>query len=425
MSLTLNYRTFLSSNDDAQIRQALSFVYVYALVTHIVFLLAFRYYGIKQMELINYFSPFIYLSALYLNRIKLVLPGALIAFMEATVHGGVSVIFVGWEANFHLYVILVFLLLFFLYNVPILLRIILAMITTAAYVCLYLYAMSNPPLYEVPENTVKAAGIINIVNNAMVLSLFALAYAHFIRDSIRKLRESEENQRILNAQKNKFFSIFSHDLKNPISTIHGFLELLMQRFDKIDPEKQKKHLSQIQTAVGDTYTLVNNLLEWSRSQMNNLQITPQVILVEKVVHDIKSLHDTHANSKNIEIDIELEESPTVFVDDQTLHSIMRNLVSNAIKFSNSGDTITLSAKSDGTTTTIKVIDEGVGMSTERQKELFNIEKQESDAGTANERGTGIGLIVVKEFVEKNNGCLEFTSEINKGTTFTLTFPSTE
>lgn len=423
MTPNLNYRSFLSDQDDNQLRQALSIVYIYAFITHIVFLFSFRHFGVKPMEYINYISPLLYLVALYYNYKNVVITGAIIAFNEAIIHGGLSAVFVGWEANFHFYVILVYLLIFFLYNVNIFVRGFLAIFTTASYVYLYLYSTTYDPLYSLPDKAIKIAGVVNIVNTAAVLSLFALAYSHFIRKNIQRLEEAEELQKVLNAQKNKFFSIFSHDLKNPISSIHGFLNLLIDRYDNMDKEKQIKHLKQINAAVDDTYKLVNNLLEWSKSQMNNLKITPEEIFVQKSFESIKQLLDHHAAAKEITIQLDSNTNHKVFADEQTFQSILRNLVSNAIKFTNKKGIVSITSKSIGDNTLIEVSDNGIGMTKERQKEIFSIEKEYSVIGTANERGTGIGLIVVKDFVEKNNGTLSFHSKVNEGTTFSILLPS--
>lgn len=423
MNPNLNYKSILSSRDDANLRQALNLVYIYSILTHFAFFFAFRYSGVKPMVLLNSFSPFIYLAAIYLNNKKFVVLGGIIAASEAVIHGAISVVFVGWSANFHLYIILVYLLIFFLFNLHISIRITMAIVITALYVVLYVITLDSPPIYEIPYSFVLISGIVNIINTAFVLSLFAIAYSYFIRKNMALLVESEKKQRELNAQKNKFFSIFSHDLKNPISSLHGFLELLLQRYDTMEEEKRISYLKQVYSAVGDTYTLLNDLLEWSRSQMDNIQVVPEQIDVSKVVNDIISLFDHHATSKNIEIEVSFKGNPGIYADNQMFHSIIRNLVSNAIKYSHPGNIVKVEAEKEHGNTIVRVIDNGIGISEDRQNELFNIDKKEIVTGTANERGTGLGLIVVKEFVEKNNGQLKFKSIVDKGTTFVLTFPN--
>lgn len=423
MNPNLNYKSILSSRDDAYLRQALNIVYIYSILTHLVFFFAFRQYGIKPMVYLNSFSPFLYLIAIFLNKNKRVVLGAIIAALEAVFHGAISVVFVGWNANFHLYIILVYLLIFFLFSLNIRVRISMAFVITAIYVVLYASTLHATPLYVVPNSFVLTAGIVNIINTAFVLSLFAIAYSYFIRKNMALLVESEKKQRELNAQKNKFFSIFSHDLKNPISSLHSFLDLLLQRYDTMDEEKRLNYLNQVYSAVGDTYSLLNDLLEWSRSQMDNIKIEPEQINVSKVINDIRSLFDHHATSKNIDLKVSLKENISLYADNQMFHSIVRNLVSNAIKYSHPGSIVKIVAEKEQETTIIKVVDYGIGISEERQKELFSIEKNEIVTGTANERGTGLGLIVVKDFVEKNNGHLSFKSELNKGTSFVLTFPN--
>ena len=237
MNLNLTYKSIISSQEDASLRQALNLVYIYSILTHLVFFFAFRYSGVKPMVILNSFSPLFYLTAIYLNNKKLVVAGGIIAASEAVIHGAISVIFVGWSTNFHLYIILVYLLIFFLFNLHISIRITMAIVITAVYVILYVKTLDSPPIYEIPYSFVLISGIVNIINTAFVLSLFAIAYSSFIRKNIALLLNSEMKQRALNAQKNKFFSIFSHDLKKPISSLYGFLELLLQRYVTMEVEK--------------------------------------------------------------------------------------------------------------------------------------------------------------------------------------------
>jgi len=423
MNSTPNLRTFLSSSDDAHLRKALNLVYIYAVITHIMFLFAFRKFEVKPMEYINYVSSFLYLLAFFLNKKKNVMIGAVVAVSEAIVHGAISTVFVGWNANFHMYIILVYLLIFFLFRMRFEIKALVAFGITGIYVFLYLFTVSSPPIYEVPESFILTSGIINIINTASVLSLFAFAYSYFIRKSIKLLEDSYKNQRLLNAQKNKFFSIFSHDLKNPISSLYGFLELLLKRYDTMNEEKRLSYLNQIYSSVGDTYTLVNDLLEWSKSQMDNIQVVPENIDPNKVLNDIKSLFEPHAATKNIQVVLDLNAKQEIFADNQMFHSIARNLVSNAIKFSEKDKKVHIETTDVDSAVMLSVSDEGVGISEKRQQELFKIDKKEIVTGTNNERGTGLGLIVVKEFIEKNNGQLQFKSQLNKGTTFTVLLPS--
>jgi signal transduction histidine kinase len=287
------------------------------------------------------------------------------------------------------------------------------------------YSLNNSPIFELQKSFVIAAGIINVVSMAFVLSLFAVAYSHFIGENIFVLEEAENKQRELNTQKNRFFTIFSHDLKNPVSSIHGFVDLLIDRYDVLDHEHRKKYLLRIQDAVKETYKLVNSLLEWSKSQIYNAEVFPRIIFIEQAVSDIKCLFEQAAKSKNISILLSLDNKLTIYADEHMFLAIMRNLVSNAIKFTNKDGKIIISAKANKKTTMITVSDTGIGIPNEDMQDIFKISDKKIRLGTENEHGTGLGLNVAKEFVEKNNGSIHVESEIGKGTKFVFFLPSTK
>jgi len=411
------------SDNDMLLKQSLGVIYLFAAIVHLIFLFIFIKLEVKEMQYANYFSPAFYIIAFLLNRSDRIVFGASVAIGEAVMHGILSLFFVGWQAYFHIYIILVYLLIFFLYRLNLILRISFTLIVTLLYIVIFIYSAKNEPRYAVPQTFLIICGVVNILSTAAVLSIFAVTYSHFIRRNIKLLKNAEQQQRTLNAQKNRFFSIFSHDLKNPITTLNGFVDLILLNYDILDDTKRKDFLVQIQNSVGDLQKLVTGLLEWSRSQLDNIQLYPIKIDVGPTMLEIKSLFEHHAIQKNISLEIYVDSNITVFADENMFRSVMRNLISNAIKFTPHNGKVIVKVITNVSSTVIDVTDTGIGIPSQNIDKLFTIDKKLLSLGTDKETGTGLGLIVVKEFVEKNNGTIEVKSIPEQGTTFTVTLPS--
>ena len=234
--------------------------------------------------------------------------------------------------------------------------------------------------------------------------------------------ENEARLRELNATKDKFFSIIAHDLKNPFNSIIGFSNILAQQVREIDLEEVEEYAEIIQRSSRRAMDLLTNLLEWSRLQTGRIQFHPEHIdLVELIERESDLLSDT-ARLKLIEISKKSPKKATVFVDKSMIGTALRNLISNAIKFSHPGDEIVISVEQKPNEYEIAVIDKGVGIKEVSLGKLFHIEESYTTAGTQNEKGTGLGLILCKEFIEKHKGKIWVESEFGKGSTFRFTIP---
>jgi signal transduction histidine kinase len=234
------------------------------------------------------------------------------------------------------------------------------------------------------------------------------------QDEIKK-RSQELEQ--LNQVKDKFFSIISHDLRSPINALSGILELMAK--DQITPDEFLALNKELRLQFGHTKTLINNLLDWTLLQMDKLKIQVEKIDLHVLAdNNIKLLSSLHYK----EIKITNEVAPLSFAlgDSNMINLVLRNLLTNAIKFSEAGDLIEVAAKLDGENYIVSVKDNGVGISPEVQKILFEKTSGYSTRGTANEKGTGLGLILCKEFVERNGGRIWLESELGKGSTFFFT-----
>lgn len=251
-----------------------------------------------------------------------------------------------------------------------------------------------------------------------------------IDTDITKLKESEERiekqnaeLRQLNATKDKFFSIIAHDLKNPFHSLIGFSEMLITFGEKLTKEKKQKYINSIHEASKNGYDLLQNLLEWSRSQTGTLRIEPAKFKIRKVLDEIIPLLEQMAERKKIMIIVKREREIEFFADKNMTSTIIRNLISNAIKFShqNSEIIVEMDILNDDFAQ-IKVQDSGVGIDKEDIKKLFRIDQSHTTEGTDNEKGTGLGLILCKDFAKNNNGDISVESTMGKGSSFYLKLP---
>ncbi len=223
----------------------------------------------------------------------------------------------------------------------------------------------------------------------------------------------------LNQVKEKFFSIISHDLRSPISALAGLMDLLDK--DAIEPHELPAAIKELRIRFNHTRTLMNNLLDWTVLQMDKLSLQAGNLSLRKLADESVELLSSIQNKK-IKIVNNIPENATGHADSNTISLVIRNLITNAIKFTNDGGEITLSAELKENEWVMSVKDNGVGMNADTQAKLFNKISPYSSRGTANEKGTGLGLILCKEFVEKNGGRIWAESAENKGSTFWFTVP---
>ena len=226
----------------------------------------------------------------------------------------------------------------------------------------------------------------------------------------------------LNNSKNKFFSIISHDLKSPFNSIIGFSEILIDGFDKNSKEENKRYLGVIKDSSKKAYDLLQDLLLWARSQTGNIEFKPSKIDLNNYILNTITLLKIQASNKNIEIKSDLKEHCEVFADVNMIETILRNLLSNAIKFTNINGKINISIQNDDKNCIVSIKDSGIGISKEDIDGLFNLEIKNTRLGTDNETGTGLGLIICKDFIDKHKGEIWVESELGKGSNFKFSLP---
>ncbi|RLD63327.1 MAG: hypothetical protein DRI95_11845 [Bacteroidetes bacterium] len=263
-------------------------------------------------------------------------------------------------------------------------------------------------------------------------------YGYVMNVSDRKnaeeaLKESESNLRESNQMKDKFFSIIGHDLRSPFNTMLGFSSLLVDNFDKYDVQKQKKFLSILNKDIQNTYKLVENLLLWSRSEQGIIDFKPEKENLYLLSVETLSLLKRSAADKSIKLINRIPEDVSVLADKDMLLTVLRNLISNAIKFTSKHGTVEIGCQhvetKDLTSVQtnkfleITVKDSGVGIAKGKIAKLFKISEDVLTKGTEDETGTGLGLILCKQFVEKHGGKIRVLSEVGSGSEFIFTLKS--
>jgi two-component system, sensor histidine kinase and response regulator len=243
-----------------------------------------------------------------------------------------------------------------------------------------------------------------------------------IKLDISGSKQAENELKALVATKDKFFSIIAHDLKNPFGAILSFSKMLSENVTEYKPSEIIDISDLINTSAKLAYDLLENLLQWAQSQTGHIRFSPHKISLSQTVDDTWKELQSQASSKNIEIVNTIANDIEIVADDNLLKSIIRNLVSNAIKYSKRGDKIVISAEEVAGYTEISVVDTGMGISYENLDKLFKIDEKYSTYGTAKEKGTGLGLLLCKEFVEQHGGHIWAESEEGRGSKFVFTIP---
>ena len=236
------------------------------------------------------------------------------------------------------------------------------------------------------------------------------------------LKESEARYRKLNSTKDKLFSIIAHDLRGPFYNIIGVSQLLINEVKDTENEAAQKPIDMINSIAKNTLSLLDNLLNWARTQSGELSLVPEKIILPVLIHEIIELNKPLARAKGIALNYTLTDEVELFTDENILRTVIRNLISNAIKFTHSGGDVNVSANIKNHYAEVSVADNGIGIKEEILNKLFDISTNVTLPGTAKEKGSGLGLVLCKEFVKKLNGDIWAESEEGKGSTFIFTVP---
>jgi PAS domain S-box-containing protein len=236
------------------------------------------------------------------------------------------------------------------------------------------------------------------------------------------IKENEIKLRELNFAKDKLFSIIAHDLRSPFQNIIGLSQLLIGDEKEGYVAQSEMYADLINSTARDTLVLLDNLLNWAKSQTGQLSFNPKKTILSSIIREGINISNSRAFFKNISLNINQPENVEVYADENMVMLILRNLITNAIKFTNPGGKIDVNVIPGIKYVEISILDNGVGMDEEKIKTLFNISSNTSSFGTENEKGSGLGLVLCKEFVEKQNGKIWVESAVGKGSNFKFTLP---
>lgn len=237
-----------------------------------------------------------------------------------------------------------------------------------------------------------------------------------------EIERSKEELQILNQKKDLIFSILSHDLRSPLTTLKGFLGFLISHSHELSTDELKRHAVNIKNSVTNSLDLIDNTLFWSLSQMGNIHYTPTDFSLKSLIVKLQGLYQLTADKKRIPLSVACEEDIFVHGDENMIYVTLRNLVSNALKFTSEGNPVAITCVPKDDYVEINIIDQGIGMSEEYLQRILSQDQPMVKKGTSNEKGTGLGLLLCKKFIDVNKGELIIKSQENVGTTFTVILP---
>ncbi len=282
---------------------------------------------------------------------------------------------------------------------------------------------------EINEGKTRTIYLFLVLGLSLIISagaIYALRnsnrYAKEILLQKHELEKLNEELKAVNKSKDRFFSVIAHDMKSPFQGLLGYSQLLTDAYDELTNDEKKSVIKSMHNLCNNSYKLLQNLLEWSILKTGKMEFYPEIFSVgDELYPTIKLLNQSAAN-KGITIKSKIEDDIVLNADKNMLHTIIRNLVFNAIKFSFKNGEVLVSAFSKGDSVEIIVEDNGVGISKDKIDNLFTIDNNVSTKGTANEEGTGLGLLLCKEMIDRHKGHIVVKSEENKGSAFIITLP---
>lgn len=270
----------------------------------------------------------------------------------------------------------------------------------------------------------QSIGII-LALGLLIVIVFVNRSRHKALSEINRLTNLQNNElQQINDSKDKFFSIIAHDLKNPVFSVNSFLNYMVQDYDKIDKSELKSNLEMLVKHTNNLAQLLDNLLTWARVKSGKMTIEPAKLRISDIIRNAIEIAEIQAEDKSIKLNYEegINDSTLVFADSNSLITVFRNILSNAIKFTPDNGIISIAADKDEKYVIISIVDSGVGIPEDKLTTLFATERNYQSNGTNQELGTGLGLILCREFVEKNGGTIWAQSEIGVGSTFYFTIP---
>ena len=264
--------------------------------------------------------------------------------------------------------------------------------------------------------------ILSLLIYSIYISRFRKKHNKLLTEKNKIISDRNKSLTSLNATKDKFLSIVAHDLKNPFNAVLGFTDLLIDRYDELEDSMRQEYIEIVHKSALHGSLLLDTLLTWSRSQMGVMEYNPIIINASQLIEEEMEVLEEKAYAKGISLELNEINASLVYADSDMIRTVVRNLGNNSIKFTEERGRIIFSVKAEESKAIISVEDNGVGIRPEDKIKLFNLDSNYSRPGTSNEKGTGLGLILCKDFVEKNGGEIGVESKEGVGSKFWFTLP---
>ncbi len=271
--------------------------------------------------------------------------------------------------------------------------------------------------------TIMSAACVRKPNGAVAYAVAAIQDITRRRLAEKQLEENDILLREANAAKDKFLSIIAHDLKGPFHSLLGLSEMLVDEFRTRSISETEEIAGALHKAVGHTYSLLTNLLDWSQARSGRMPFNPEIMNIRPLVEQQVRMIMSAATAKSITIRLQMQDPVNVKIDKPMVETVIRNLLSNAVKFTHPGGMIDIAAEYQGVECRISVRDNGVGIEPDNMDKLFRIDQSHITKGTSNEKGTGLGLLLCQEFIQKHGGKIWVESKPDKGSVFSFTLPA--
>ncbi len=276
------------------------------------------------------------------------------------------------------------------------------------------------------EDIIKAfkAGAVDYITKPFNIMELKVRVSNHIKLKHAHSELEDVNKKLLklNHEKDKFFTIIAHDLRNPFIGITSLSKVMLDQLKSNDFENMEEYVQEINNASNNAYNLLKNLLNWARSQTGRMEFCPTLLNIFSLTEETINLLKESANLKGIELINSVATDIEIVADKEMLSVVFRNIISNAIKFTNAGGSIRVESNQNDSYLTINVIDSGIGMTPKMVEDIFKIDKSSGRKGTNGEPSTGLGLLLCIEFIEKHNGTITVSSEVNVGSVFTINLP---
>jgi signal transduction histidine kinase len=371
------------------------------------------------------FASLINLSLIFINKAgKHLLAKLLLSVFTPFYMAYVTYFYFGRELDFQIYLFIAILIPIFLWGKKeIIYPAIINSLILTVYVYIEFFPSAFTPLIEMPENYAYAFHQTNVIACFIVAAASVIIYQYLYRLKENQLIKQAEELKISQAHKDKVYSIIGHDLRSPLSAFANLSQLMISDYQKFSDEKKLDLIKTMYRSSKSLEFLLENLLEWSSMQSGKIKPKSNNFNVKALAEESVEMHKELIEKKYISVAINIEDSLNVFADRQMISTVFRNLISNGIKFSKLNGSLSIYAERLNGHVSICVEDKGMGMTKSDLANLFNIRMNQSISAGTEEKGSGLGLLLCKDFIELHKGTIRVESELNSGSKFCFTLPS--